>query len=208
MNPLLLAIPVALLAAVVVRTASAPTLTGSELPRKKAKLRDFDLKIDIDPKATYPESVREFAKRWSAVFDVPVAWIVSQAYVESKFKPLAVNPSGATGVLQLKLPRAKDLVRWIGRSKFASNEDVKDVLARKWHGKKDDLLDMELNTMLATFDLRRLRGKFGNDHRIVAAAYNQGEGAVGRALESGKAIPPRGLEYVARVEDAKSRGYV
>jgi soluble lytic murein transglycosylase-like protein len=203
-NPLLIAVPL-VLAAVALSGGRAHASVGSGIDKKKS-IRDVDWSNDIDPDTSYPQAARELASKWSEIFDVPSSWIVSQAYVESKFMPLAQNPSGATGILQLKLPTATDVVRWILRSKYRSNPKVVEVL-RDWHGNRQDLLNMELNLMLAAFYMRYLRGKFGNDHRLVAAAYNQGEGAVKRALDSNSPLPPRGLEYVARVEDAKQHGY-
>lgn len=155
----------------------------------------------------YPATIRALAEKWSRIFGIPVSWIVSQAYAESRNNPLAVNPSGATGVLQIKLVRALDLFKWIKKSEFIKNPLVCETL-RKFKGQVQDLYDPDLNVMLATFDLWHLRRKFGNNHDLVSAAYNQGEGRIGRALASGSPFPPRAIEYVARVASAKKLGYL
>ena len=156
----------------------------------------------------YPGSVREKSIRWAKVFGIPAAWPISQAYAESRNRPTVKNRSGATGVMQIKLSRAKDLVIWLRRSKWKTDRMVQEVLGRAWHGLRDDLLDMDLNIMLACFDLHHLSRRFGHDHRVVAAAYNQGEGRIRRCISAGIPFPPRAVEYLARVEDAKRQGYV
>jgi soluble lytic murein transglycosylase-like protein len=156
----------------------------------------------------YPGTVKEAAVKWARVFEIPSSWLVSQAYAESRFRPMAKNKSGATGVLQIKLARARDLVTWIGRSKWKTDRMVQDVLTRFWHGLRDDLLNLDLNVMLAAFDLHHLSRRFGHDHQLVAAAYNQGEGCIRRCLKKRIPFPARAIEYLGRVERAKKMGYV
>ena len=169
-----------------------------------ASIMGSPFKADVE----YPNTARTLARKWAHIFGVPSSWIVSQAYVESQNHPLAANPkTGATGLLQIKLVRAHDLVKWISQSKWAVNSIVQKTLTTYWHGLRSNLLEPELNVMLAAFDLHHLRQQFGHDHRLVAAAYNQGEGTITRCLAAGKPLPPRAIEYVARVEKAKRRGY-
>ena len=161
----------------------------------------------------YPETVRDLAKKWSHVFEIPSSWIVSQAYAESRFHPLAENPSGATGTLQIKLARAMDLVKWMRSSKWWGHDLVQATLSSCWHGLRSDLFNPDLNIMLAAFDLHHLSRRFGKDHDLVAAAYNMGEGAMARwrvekELNKSLPLPPRAAVYVARVRGAKRRGYV
>ena len=59
----------------------------------------------------YPNSVRDKAMIWAKVFEVPASWLISLGYVESRNQPMAKNESGATGALQIKLARARDLDR-------------------------------------------------------------------------------------------------
>lgn len=153
-----------------------------------------------------PADVWEQAARWGKVFGVPRSWITSQARAESRNRPGAVSTAGATGVMQVKLARARDLARWLRSSEFGKLREVADVLAGKWRGLRRDLHDVELCVMLAAYDLRRLVGKFGRDHALVAAAYNQGEGKIGRCLREGRPLPARAVEYVARVMRAKRAG--
>ena len=162
----------------------------------------------FDPAIEYPDTARKLAKKWARVFQIPSSWIVSQAYAESQNHPTASNVSGATGLLQIKLVRARDLVKWIGLTKWKASAIVQNTLKKYWHGLRRDLFEPELNVMLAAFDLHHLRQRFGSSHNLVAAAYNQGEGRISRCLFAGRPLPARALEYVARVERAKRMGYV
>lgn len=214
MNPWLLLIPIAIVAATAVASREArasepyPRLPGSMIV-SPPKPYDLLAKVaSVDPTVEQPDLTRGLARKWGPIFDVPISWIVSQAYVESRNRPLAVNPnSHATGVLQILMIRARDLVRWIGRSRWRNHPEVRKVLTL-WKGRRTDLLHPELNVMLAAFDLRHLRDKFGDDHDLVAAAYNQGEGRIARHLAAGVPMPPRAIEYVSRVRRAKRMGYV
>jgi soluble lytic murein transglycosylase-like protein len=156
----------------------------------------------------YPNPVRSKAVRWAKVFEVPASWLISLGYVESRNQPMAKNESGATGALQIKLARARDLVTWIGRSKWRAHRGVQEILARFWNGMRDDLLNLDLNIMLAAFELHHLRRRFGNDHHVISAAYNQGEGCIARCLRRGLPLPDRAIEFIARIERARQMGYV
>ena len=155
----------------------------------------------------YPESVRDKAIKWSKMFEIPSSWLIPLGYVESKNQPLAKNPSGATGALQIKLARARDLVTWLNRSKWRTHQAVQAILAMFWHGMRNDLLNLDLNVMLAAFELHHLRRRFGHDHQLVMAAYNQGEGCITRCLRQGKTLPARAIEFIARVRRAQQLGY-
>jgi soluble lytic murein transglycosylase-like protein len=210
MNPLLIAVPFVLLAAAV---ASCEKKPKDEEPKRLSSIYRFE-KFEIckpvvfKKNTQYPDTIRALAEKWAPVFGVPSSWLISQAYVESKNMPLAQNPSGATGVLQIRFATAKDLVARIAKSKWKNDSRVQKTLAALWHGLRENLLNPDLNVMLAAFYLWHLRSRFGNNHELVAAAYNLGEGKVAKALRNGLPIPLKGQTYVARVIQAKRRGYV
>jgi len=165
----------------------------------------------------YPETVRALAEKWGPLFKVDPSWVMEHCYVESTNVPSAFNPGGkAYGLMQLKLPTATDIVRWIKANGVAKNEDVRAVLKSSWRGQGEDLWNPELNVMLGTFYLgyirKKLEEKFGSeiadDHNVVAAAYNQGPGAVRKALRSGEFKPTDEMKkYIAKIENAKEEGY-
>ena len=163
----------------------------------------------------YPETVRALAEKWGPVFGVEPGWVISHAYVESSNRPLVFNPRGnAWGLMQLKPGTAADVVRWMKASGASKDPRVKAVLTACWRGQGEDLWNPELNLMLGTFYLgfikRKLEKDFGRgDHEIVAAAYNQGPGAVRKALRSGEFVPSEAMKhYVAKIAEAEDKGFV
>ena len=216
-----------LLAALVACTI--PTYAHAHAHAEWSCGEDTDIAVPVDPAETaddpgsrmsilpatesyeegvgYPIPFRDKAVKWARVFEVPSSWLIPLGDVESKYQPMAKNKSGATGALQIKLARAKDLVTWMNRSKWRTHQKVQEILAMFWHGLRDDLLNLDLNVMLAAFELHHLRRRFGNDREIVHAAYNQGEGRIARCLENGIPLPPRAVEFIARVRRATQRGY-
>ena len=155
----------------------------------------------------YPGPVREKATKWSGIFGIPSSWLIPLGHVESHNQPMAQNKSGATGAAQIKLARARDLVAWLSRSKWKTHLMVQGILVSFWHGLRDDLLNLDLNIMLAAFELHHLRQRFGNHPNIIYAAYNQGEGRISRCLERRQPLPPRAIEFIQRVVRAKQQGY-
>ena len=110
-----------------------------------------------------------------------LAWL---AEVESSLNPSARSPSGARGLFQLKAETAKGL----GLSTFLP----------------DDRTDPEKSAHAAARSLRALREKFGS-WPLAIAAYNAGEGRVGRALAARHAHDFAG---VAEALPAGTRMYV
>lgn len=175
----------------------------------------------------YPETIRALAVKWGKIFNVPPSWIVSHAWVESKNRPKAMNPDGpAWGVMQMKLPTAKDtaasLASFVRKSK-KGNLSLSDPhvqcspdelalisrLLKQWHGNGDDLFNPELAMMFSVYYLSVLinrLGEYGADQKLVAASYNQGRGAVMKAIRAGKLTPPM-KHYLAAIEQAKEEGF-
>jgi soluble lytic murein transglycosylase-like protein len=104
---------------------------------------------------------------------VDAALIHAVIFVESQYNPAARSPAGAIGLMQLMPDTAKR------------------------YGVKD-LLDPEQNIRAGAAYLRDLMALFGNDLRLVLAAYNAGEEAVAKY---GNRIPPyrETAAYVPRV---------
>ncbi len=155
------------------------------------------------------KTVTRLAKKWSKVFHVPKSWIRSQAWVETQDRPDAVNPvTGAMGVMQI-MPRTYEwLLPSLKRTKFAKNYNVKKTLHASATGSTSDLRDVDLNIMMATYLMVVLKKKFGNDHKLVAAAYDAGHVLIAKCLDKKTAFPAQVQEYVARVEAAKQNGFM
>jgi soluble lytic murein transglycosylase-like protein len=205
MNPLyLIGIPLALIA-LMVRQANAPgneptSYWSKRTPQWKGAAPILSMNL---PR---PGLVADTSRKWSPVFKIPVEWLRSQAYAESRNVTTAVNKTtGAMGVLQILPDTAKWLVTSLRKSSFAANELVKETLNKAVD--LADLLNPDVNIMLAAYYLTILRKKFGGDHDIVAAAYNAGPNKIAYYVDNQLPLPERSRIYLAMVKDGKRRGY-
>ncbi|KQY85469.1 lytic transglycosylase domain-containing protein [Pelomonas sp. Root1444] len=87
------------------------------------------------------------------------------AHIESRHQAQAISPAGARGVMQVMPATGRDM----GVAQPA------------------ELLTPQANLEASARYLKRLQARFGNDLRLVLAAYNAGEGAVER---HGRRVPP------------------
>jgi soluble lytic murein transglycosylase-like protein len=88
------------------------------------------------------------------------------AHVESRHNPRAVSKAGARGVMQVMPATGK---------RFGVNNP------------EQSLLDAPTNLRASAAYVRTLRIRYGDDLRLMLAAYNAGEGAVDKA---GGNVPP------------------
>jgi soluble lytic murein transglycosylase-like protein len=215
LNPLLLTVgvPLALFSALMLlaRPADAPgrgLTPGSLLKLPGRHWHIASPEITKRLKGAYPETVAELSGKWSRVFDTPISWLRSQAYAESKNVLTVVNAvTGAAGVLQILPATAKWLVKSLRKSAYGENQDVVATLKNGWRGHPGDLLNPDLNVMLAAYYMLLLRKKFGDDHDVVAAAYNLGPNKIAYYLRTRRPFPRASLLYIAMVRDAKLRGF-
>jgi soluble lytic murein transglycosylase-like protein len=173
------------------------------LPKKVRLLGHY---VPGQGKESCPEFVVELAEKWGKVFGVPREWICSQAFVESRNDPSAVNRrTGAVGLMQVMPMTA---VWHIENLKRLRNVLVRKTIARLWRGRPTDLLNPDLNIMVAAAHMKFLQQIFGEDHDLVAAAYDAGHRRILDLLKQGKPLPAESRLYVAMVHEAKLRGYV
>lgn len=161
-----------------------------------------------------PEMER-LSNKWAALFQIPSSWIRNIAYVETNWRPWLSNPRGnAWGLMQIKPTTAADILRRYSKSEIIKSPIAKEVL-KKWDGTGESLLDPDLNTFFGAAYLRLISKRFGNLLDVLAAAYNQGEGAVRNALakaaSSGRPfqtfLKPEGRKYIAMTFAARDRGF-
>ena len=204
MNPLFfVGIPLALLL-ILTRPAHAPSMEPTSAWPFKPHWRNAP--VISAANLPRPELVAAIARKWSPLFKVPVAWLRSMAYAESRNVTAAVNKvTGAMGVLQLLPETAKWLVTSLKKSRFATLDVVRETLAKA----QDlvDLLNPDVNVMLSAYYLVLLKNRFGNDHDVVAAAYNAGPNKIAYYVDNGLPLPERSRVYLAMVKDGKRRGY-
>jgi len=208
MNPLIpfVGIPLAIFGAIMLLARPAHAPVGVQRAPEKPRIASPEVTRRIDNRA-YPGTVKELAAKWSKVFGIGVSWIRSQAYAESKNVLRAKNEgSGAIGVMQILPSTARDLLKSLKRSKHMKNQSVKETL--EIEPTEDYLYNPDVNIMLATYYMKLLKNKFGDDHDLVAAAYNIGPGRIARCLATQSPLPERSRIYIAMVKDAKRRGFV
>lgn len=157
------------------KTPPAPpaetALAPSAEPELAPSLEQPTLFKSIPPKARdrYADLIAQVA----AEQKIEPALLHAVVAVESAYNARARSPKGATGLMQLMPATAKQ------------------------YG-VTDLLNPAENLKAGARYLKHLQGMFGNNLRLVLAAYNAGEGAV---IRSGRQIPPyrETRAYVPRV---------
>ena len=207
MNPVALIVP----AAVVLIALLVPRQLGTSTRDKLLPVPPIHIaspEIAKQLSGEYPATVARLASKWGKVFKIPVSWIRSQAYVESRNVPTALNKrTGMYGVLQLQPSTAEWLVKTLLKSSLAASETIRETLKIGWTGQPEALFNPDLNVMLAAYYMTILRKRFGDDHSLVAAAYDLGPTKLAAHLDKGEPLPEQSMIYVAMVEDAKKRGF-
>jgi soluble lytic murein transglycosylase-like protein len=128
------------------------------------------------------EALLRTVDRSSKRFGIDPLAVLGIIAIESEFDPLAVSPSGAMGLMQLRSDTARELAEDLG---IAWRSD-------------DLLLDPDVNVLLGSFYLSRLITRFG-DIDAALAAFHDGPGRVQIFKGQGGSVP---LEYANRVWDA------
>jgi soluble lytic murein transglycosylase len=106
----------------------------------------------------YPEAVREYAGK-ASLDPILVAAVIR---VESRFRPYAVSPRGALGLMQVMPETGQWIANQLGIAPFAPAM----------------LFDPFLNLRMGTWYLAHLWEEFHGDPVLALAAYNGGRGKV------------------------------
>jgi soluble lytic murein transglycosylase-like protein len=113
--------------------------------------------------------IRELAPLMAEVaqrHDIDPLLLHAVAHIESRHQSQAISPAGARGLMQVMPATGRGL-------------GVADA--------ERELLTPQANLEASAKYLKQLQARFGNDLRLVLAAYNAGEGAVER---HGRRVPP------------------
>jgi soluble lytic murein transglycosylase len=115
----------------------------------------------------YPFPYRDEIRTYSRLNGLDPRFVASIIKNESRFRPTAVSPKGALGLMQI-MP---DTGRWASEQMGFADFDP------------DMLRDPATNIMIGTWYLSQLRHEFGGNFVLVVAAYNAGRGRVREWLE-------------------------
>ncbi len=141
----------------------------------------------------YPMPYREVIREKALANDIDPFLIAAIIKVESNFRPDALSPKGARGLMQL-MP---DTAAW-----------VSEQLALEFFDTKD-LFEPAVNIQIGTWYLAHLLREFDNNLNVALASYNGGRGNVRSWLTRGiwtgneediDSIPfPETRQYLQRV---------
>jgi soluble lytic murein transglycosylase len=143
-------------------------------------------------KRVYPIHYKDIITQYSLENDIDPFLVTAVIRVESRFRPEAVSPKGARGLMQV-MP---DTGKWIAAELRMGKYNL------------EMLQDPSTNLKLGTWYLAFLRQEYGGDLVLTLAAYNAGRGNVSKWVkEDGWAggedidsIPfPETREYVKKV---------
>ena len=133
----------------------------------------------------YAEHIDEYSKERNLDPNLVRALILQESY----YNPRARSAVGATGLMQLMPPTAKEHARKLGIS-FAVSR----------------LENPEVNVRLGTFHLRMLLNMFKGNTYLAVASYNAGQGNV---LKWRRAAPSRPMdEFLESIPFPETRNYV
>jgi soluble lytic murein transglycosylase len=137
----------------------------------------------------YPTPFAEIVQGAERDNGLPLGLLYAMMRQESGFKPDALSPANAVGLMQLVPETAERVAREVGVEHGAS------------------LLGYPAeNVRFGAHYLHKVLETFGGHVVLAAAAYNAGPQAVSRWLETGETLP---LDlWVARIPFTETRGYV
>lgn len=117
----------------------------------------------------YPVKYHDLVQQYSEKYNIDPYLVLAIIKVESNFKPEAVSPKNARGLMQISEKTGK----W-GADKLKLADYV-----------NENLFDPETNILIGCWYLSVLYGEF-NDTDLVLAAYNGGSGNVNQWLKDSK----------------------
>jgi len=136
----------------------------------------------------YPIHYSDLIGEYGAALEVDPFLVAAIIQVESSFRPGVVSSKGAVGLMQI-MP---DTAVWLGQQK--------GILVQV-----ENLTDPEGNIQLGTLYLDYLMERFPSEYAALAA-YNGGQGNVGRWLDEG--VWDGSFRTVSQIPFRETRAYV
>jgi soluble lytic murein transglycosylase len=115
--------------------------------------------------------------------------VIAVIQVESGFRPEAVSPVGAVGLMQV-MPQT---AAWIASRRDAEGRST------------GALSDPEANIAMGSWYLAYLLDRYGDDRDLALAAYNAGPASIDRWREEDGRLPVAVVGYTERVQGAAAR---
>lgn len=137
----------------------------------------------------YPYPYRDSVLTYAQEYSIPPNLVIAVARVESKFRPNAVSPRGAKGIMQL-MP---ETAQWIAQQMSIEY-------------KVEDLFEPDYNIRLGCWYLAHLLHDFQGNLPAALAAYNSGRGRVNQWLED--KIWDGSLENISQIPYKETREFV
>jgi soluble lytic murein transglycosylase len=122
---------------------------------------------------------------------VDSALVLSIMREESGFRPRAVSPNGARGLLQIMPPTGERLAHSVGHEDFSA----------------DDLFEPEINIRLGSHYLDQLSRRFGGQLSAAIASYNAGPDKVSEWVAAHRDLDGDD-EWVEAIPYSQTRAYV
>ena len=125
------------------------------------------LLLDNSAKLFFPIEYRSYVVKYSEQYDLDPFLVFSVIRVESSFRPDAVSPKNAKGLMQISDKTGKWAAEKINIKEYTS----------------DMLFNPEVNIMIGCWYLKQLIKQFDQNEEIALAAYNAGSGNVSQWLQ-------------------------
>lgn len=111
-----------------------------------------------------PLKYRELVQQYADRYQLDWLLVTSIIYHESRFRPQAVSPRGARGLMQIMPTTGEEIAGKLGKVKFEPT----------------DLFKPQVNLDLGCYYFSKLLTEFNGDVKLSLAAYNAGRGSVYR----------------------------
>jgi soluble lytic murein transglycosylase len=144
-----------------------------------------------DWQMAYPLAYRETVSVIAAQNRISEPLVYSIMRAESNYLPTAVSPAGAMGLMQL-MPSTAAVILPAG--------------AFKGTGKKEILMDPQINIKCGVRHLKDILDSFNGDIVLAVAAYNAGSGNVNRWMKRLAGLPPE--LFIENIPYPETREYV
>lgn len=163
---------------------------AESLTRQLGASIDYQLLPEGVRSLLYPREYETIIDAFSKRRGIDKFFVLALIREESKFKPTAMSPQTARGLMQFIPSTARDLASELGLEDF----------------ELDRLYSPEFNINLGTQYLANLMKNFNNNPLYVLSAYNSGEVNTKRWKERCSSESPE--EFIARIDYPETRNYV